>query len=138
MSRDETYVIDLCDRVLGMAALRQHRFDELRGDTGRNGTSRRLPVDAYYPDLAMVIEYRERQHTEAVPIMDRRMTISGCTRAEQRQRYDARRREVIPALGFTLIEIDFHHLRHDRRGRLLRSSQEDEAAVRLILGIRAP
>ena len=29
---DEAYVIDLCDRVLGIPGLRQHRFDWLLGD----------------------------------------------------------------------------------------------------------
>jgi hypothetical protein len=138
MARDESYVLDICDRVLKSKSLRQHRFDELRGDPGRNGTKRRLPVDAYYPELAMVIEYRERQHTEAVAIMDRRMTISGCTRAEQRRHYDARRRKVIPILGLSLIEIDFYLLHHDSRGRLLRLSQEDEEAIRRILGFHTP
>lgn len=38
---DESYVIDLCDEVLGIKASRQHKFDFLTGDTGH-----RLPVDA--------------------------------------------------------------------------------------------
>src|SRR5215211_1798560 len=29
---DEAYVIDLCDEILGERALRQHRFEWLRGD----------------------------------------------------------------------------------------------------------
>jgi len=48
---DEHYVIDLCDELLGVPAERQYRFDFLRGDTGVS-----LPVDAYYPDLNLVIE----------------------------------------------------------------------------------
>ena len=39
--KDETYVIDLCDEVLGIKAIRQHRFPFLKGD----GNSL-LPVDA--------------------------------------------------------------------------------------------
>ena len=34
---DESYVIDLCDEVLGEVALRQHRFSWLRGDPGAGG-----------------------------------------------------------------------------------------------------
>ena len=49
MLKDEHYIIDLCDHVLGMTALRQHKFDFLRGDPGKHGRCRRLPVDAYYP-----------------------------------------------------------------------------------------
>jgi hypothetical protein len=62
--RDESYVIDLCDRVLSLKAKRQYRFDFLQGDSGR-----RLPVDAYYKisgDRKLVIEYREMQHSEPV------------------------------------------------------------------------
>ena len=80
---DETYVIDLCDEVLGTVALRQHRFDFLRGDAGPGKQGMRLPVDAYYPELQLVVEYCERQHTEAIPIMDRRMTVSGVDRARK-------------------------------------------------------
>jgi len=52
---DESYVIDLCDEVLKLKAHRQHRFDFLKGDSGT-----RLPVDAYYPSLNLVIEFKER------------------------------------------------------------------------------
>src|SRR5690606_2600377 len=31
---DEAYVLDICDEVLGLKGLRQHRFDFLRGDSG--------------------------------------------------------------------------------------------------------
>lgn len=58
---DESYVIDLCDEVLKLKALRQHRFDFLTGDSGA-----KLPVDAYYPSLNLVVEFKERQHTEEV------------------------------------------------------------------------
>ena len=43
---------------------RQHRFDFLRGTSGRH-----LPVDAYYEIDAqwkLVIEYREMQHSESL------------------------------------------------------------------------
>ena len=56
----------------------------------------RLPVDAYYPELQLVVEYCERQHTEAIPFMDRRMTISGADRGMQRAIHDQRRRDVRP------------------------------------------
>lgn len=59
---DEYYVIGLCNEVLGQTALQQHRFEFLRGDTGR-----KLPVDAYYEQLNLVVEYCETQHTEAAP-----------------------------------------------------------------------
>jgi len=59
---DEHYVIDLCDEIIGQTAMRQHRFDFLRGDSGVP-----LPVDAYYPNINLVIEYHESQHTQSTP-----------------------------------------------------------------------
>lgn len=77
---DESYVIDLCDEILKQMAFRQHRFDFLRGDSGA-----KLPVDAYYPSLNLVIEFKERQHTEEVKLFDKRQTVSGVGRGEQRR-----------------------------------------------------
>ena len=91
--------------MLGCKARRQHRFDFLVGDPGKNGRRVRLPVDAYYAELGCVIEVMERQHSEAVPFFDKRMTVSGITRGEQRKRYDARRREVLPAHGIRLFPL---------------------------------
>ena len=112
---DEAYVIDLCDQVLGQRAIRQHRFPFLMGDGGRP-----LPVDAYYPGLNLVVEYRERQHTESVQFFDRRMTASGVYRGEQRRLYDQRRRDVLPRHGITVLEVNYFDLAHGRGKRLTR------------------
>ncbi|WP_343546841.1 hypothetical protein [Sphingobium yanoikuyae] len=117
---DEGYILDLCDILLGRKGLRQYRFDFLRGDPSATGIRRRLPVDAWYPDLNLVVEYRERQHSAATPFWDRKNTLSGCNRAEQRRRYDQRRREILPANGITLVEIDYSAFATDGRGRLRR------------------
>lgn len=131
MPKDEAYILDICDSVLGVRSLRQHRFDFLRGDRGH-----RLPVDAFYPSLSLVIEYHEQQHTRPVPIMDRRPTVSGVPRGKQRRIYDLRRREVLPANGIELAILDYS-LFANRRGRLLRIPDEDREVVRRELE-RAP
>ncbi len=124
---DEHYVIDLCDRVLGMKAERQYnKFPFLRGDTGRP-----LAVDAFYPELKLVIEYHERQHSEAVKFFDRRMTPSGCLRGEQRRRYDDRRRVGIPRNGYRLLVIDWRVF--GPRRRLRRDAVAHEEIVRSLL-----
>ena len=128
--RDGQYIIDLCDRVLGRTALREHRFDFLRGDPGgwcRRGVG--LPVDAFYEDLRLVVEYCERQHTEAAAFFDRRMTVSGVGRGEQRRRYDQRRREVLPLHGIRLVELHVGEFDHGRSKRLRRGAG-DEGVVR--------
>ena len=127
---DEFYVIDLCDEVLGIQASRQHTFDFLRGD-GTPG--RKLPVDAYYHELNLVIEYRERQHDEPVPFFDKKTTISGVSRNEQRRIYDQRRRDVLPKHGIQLLEISFVDLKHNNRKRLVRDRQNDVVTIRKIL-----
>lgn len=63
---DEYYIIGLCNEVLGQVAVQQYKFEFLNGDSGRP-----LPVDAYYSQLNLVVEYHERQHAEEVPFFDR-------------------------------------------------------------------
>lgn len=118
--KDEAYILDLCDQVLHRASSRKHRFPFLVGDTGVS-----LPVDAYYPDLNLVIEYRERQHFEAVPLFDRRETVSGVSRGKQRQIYDQRRRDVLPKHGIELVELNYFDFSCDERKRLRRQQKRD-------------
>ena len=122
---DESYVIGLCDEVLQQTSIRQHRFDFLRGDSGT-----KLPVDAYYPSLNLVIEFRERQHTEDVKFFDRKQTVSGVSRGEQRKLYDQRRREVLPEHGIKLIEFDYSNFSHTRSKKLVRNKEEDLKVVK--------
>jgi len=133
---DETYVVDLCDEVLGERAHRQHRFDWLRGDPGTGtGTGASLPVDAYYPDHRLVVEYRERQHEEPVAHFDKPdvLTVSGVHRGEQRRIYDRRRDELIPSHGLRLVVIRSGDLASNKRGRLSRDRTGDLAALRAVL-----
>ncbi len=98
---------------------------------GKEGV--KLPVDAYYPSLKLVIEFRERQHTESIPIMDQRMTVSGVPRGEQRALYDRRRREVLPACGLALVELSFDQFPCKRSKRLLRDRARDIEIIRIAL-----
>ena len=128
VNSDEYYVIDLCDEVLGQKAVHQYTFDFLRGDSGR-----KLNVDAYYKDLNLVIEYCERQHTEAVAFFDHneRLTVSGVTRGEQRKIYDQRRRELLPQHGIKLIEI--HYTDFGSSKKLKRNPEHDKEVIKQIL-----
>lgn len=132
---DESYVIDLCDEVLGERASRQHRFDWLLGDSNGAGTRARLPVDAYYPNCHLVVEYRERQHDEPVAHFDKPdvLTVSGVHRGEQRRIYDSRRNELVPAHGLRLVVIRPDDLTANRQGRLRRDRVGDLASVREVL-----
>ena len=125
MQSDEAYIVDLCDEVLKHKSLRQHRFDFLRGDTGV-----KLPVDAYYPTLNLVIEYYERQHSESVPHFDKRMTASGISRGEQRKLYDERRRIELPKNGIDLIIFDYTEFQHTSGKRLIRDTVNDTEVIK--------
>lgn len=134
---DESYVLDLCDELLGETGSRQHRFDWLVGDPGRSGGAVKLPVDAYYPVAGIVIEYRERQHDEPVGHFDKpeKLTVSGVHRGEQRRRYDRRREELIPQHGLQLVIVRPTDLDANRAGRLRKSRQDDLDALRALLGL---
>lgn len=126
---DESYIIDLCDEVLKQNALRQHRFDFLKGDSGT-----RLPVDAYYRSLNLVVEFKERQHTEAVKFFDKRKTVSGVGRGEQRKIYDQRRRDLLPKQGVKLIELDYSDFEHTKTKKLVRNREADLRIIKMKLG----
>lgn len=132
---DEAYVIDLCDEVLDERALRQHRFEWLLGDLGRGGRRAALPVDAYYPGHRLVVEYRERQHDEAVPHFDKpdRVTVSGVDRGAQRRIYDRRREDEIPTHGLRLLVISAGDLDASSSGRLRRHREADLTTLRSML-----
>lgn len=94
----------------------------------------RLPVDAYYEDLALVIEFMESQHGTPIPFFDKpgRLTVSGVHRGEQRQRYDKRRRCVLPAHGIRLltIESECFATRGNRGRKQVRDPIADELVLR--------
>jgi hypothetical protein len=133
---DEHYVIDLCDKILGLEAKRQYHFDFLRGDSLKNGavvenSGRALPVDAYYDELKLVVEYWESQHTVPTPYFDKKMTKCGITRGEQRKKYDQRREDVLPKNGIKPVVIQYKDFGESKRIR--RSLDHDLAVVKRIL-----
>ncbi|MBX9980256.1 MAG: hypothetical protein CK429_02625 [Mycobacterium sp.] len=124
----------MCDEVFGIQGQRQQRFDWLRGDPSPSrprGTE--LPVDGYWPSLGLVVEVQEQQHSEAVEFFDRRQTVSGVGRAEQRRRYDERKRTDITAHGMRLIVIEKSAFTVKSK-RIARDRARDLAVVREHLG----
>ena len=119
---DEYYVIELCNEVLKMEALQQYCFEFLLGDTGR-----KLPVDAFYEGLNLVIEYYESQHTESTPFFDNKKTVSGVSRGEQRRLYDERRRTELSKHGIRLIILRYSDFGTTKR--LKRDNREHDIEV---------
>lgn len=131
--RDEEYIINLCDEVLGIKAKRQYTFDFLLGDVNDKGQKKKLPVDAFYEPLKLVVEYWEIQHFEDVPIYEKD-TISG-KRSVQRKIYDQRRQEVIPKHGLKLLIIPYTDFEHSNNSRLKRNPEKD---IKIIQNLLAP
>ena len=103
---DEHYVLGLCDEILGQHGERQRTFPWLLGDLSvATGRRRPLPVDGYWHQAKLVVEFQEKQHTQSVPLFDRRATVSGVNRGEQRRLYDQRKAGVIPQHGIRLVTI---------------------------------
>ena len=127
-SSDEYYIINLCDEILDLNASRQHTFGFLVGDLHKDGVTRtKLPLDAYYESLNLVIEFLEKQHTEEVSHFDKtdRVTVSGVSRGEQRKIYDQRRRTVLENKEIDLIEVDYSLFEVDNDKKLLRNKEND-------------
>jgi hypothetical protein len=134
--KDEDYIIDLCDEILGLKASRQHRFDFLLGDLHSNGVSRtKLPVDGYYAPKNLVIEFHERQHTEAVSHFDKpnKMTVSGVHRGKQRAKYEQLRRDLLPENGIQLVELDYSLFEVTSQKKLMRNKKRDTEVLKAIL-----
>lgn len=138
MRDEEKYVLDLCDEILGCISSRQHRFDFLRGDPGKGRRGHPLPVDAYYERLNLVIEYCERQHYEPVDFFDRRRTVGGVSRGEQRRIYDQRRRIKLPENDIEVVELDYRKFKRDARGKIVRDAVHDKVLLRRILQKYSP
>lgn len=132
---DEHYVLDLCDEVLHKTGLRQHRFDFLLGDANAIGVSAKLPVDSYYQELNLVIEYKEQKHTKANKHFDKPtvITVSGVHRGEQRRIYDQRRLDILPQNGIQVIEISYSNFAFDRKEKLVRDWDKNLEIMREIL-----
>lgn len=117
LDSDEKYVLDLVAEIIGERYEWQKRFDTLLGDPGKNGRQTKLPVDAFFPNINLIVEYREKQHSQAVSIMDRRMTISGVHRGEQRRIYDMRKERWALDNKIRFLVVDYNSLAHYVNGR---------------------
>jgi hypothetical protein len=120
----------MCDELLGIQGSRQHRFSFLLGDAGT-----KLPVDAYYETLNLVVEFNELQHTKAVKHFDKpdKMTVSGVHRGEQRKIYDKRKRDVLPQHGISVIDIPYSAFECDNKGKIMRDNLKIKDLVRKYL-----
>ena len=136
VNNDENYIINLCDELLNAAASRQHRFPFLLGDFHRDKKSRtKLPVDAFYQSLNLVIEYRLKQPTEEISDTEQPelKTVSGVSLIEQRKIYNQRRKEVLLRKEINFIEINYYAFEYDSEFNIIRNKEKDIEIVRDLL-----
>jgi hypothetical protein len=129
---DKYYVINLCDEALNLKAKRQKRFDFLLGDLHRDGKTRtELPVDAFYHDLNLVIEFKEAPLAEPTEFFNKLnvRTVSGISRAKQREKYDRVKAAELPQNGIKLIEIPYTIFTIDESNRIIRNHEQDLKTV---------
>jgi len=106
--QQERYCARLVSDALGGIEYKEnYRFEFLRGNpTPKHPDGVKLPVDAYYPSHKLVLEFREGQHYgDRFAFRDGRITATGETRKEQRQKYDRKREDVLPANGIKLLIV---------------------------------
>jgi hypothetical protein len=75
--------------------------------------------------MNLLIEFKEKQHTEEVNFFDKRQTDSGVNRAPQRAIYEQRRRDVLPENVIKLFEFDYSEFEHTSKKKLVRNKIAD-------------
>lgn len=125
---DEFYLVNLCDELLEQKASRKHTFDELVGNLHKRGKRRtKLPLDAYYADLKLVIEFF--RNTEAIETLDEKEQA----RIIQIKRYNQLKKKVIEKKELKLIEINYASFECDETNKLIRNTEQDKLVLNDVL-----
>jgi len=120
---DEFYLVNLCDELLKEKASRKHTFDTLVGKLHKKGKTRtKLPLDAYYEGLKLVIEFFEKKDTD-----------ESSEREAQRKFYDQRKKDVLVKKEIRLIEINYALFECNEEDRLVRNKENDCRVLKGIL-----
>lgn len=129
---DEYYLVGLCNELLNEKALHQHTFKYLLGDFHRDGETRtRLPLDAFYVKLNLVLElYEKGDETSADSQV---ITVSNVKRSEQRKKYAQRKRDFLKEKGIDLVEMDYDEFECNEEHRLVRNKEADVKLLKEIL-----
>lgn len=126
---DEYYVLGLCEEIIGTPCAKQRTFDWLLGlPSKKTGYRKPLPVDGYWEEQELVVEFHEKQHSEPVPFFDDKVTASGLLRGEQRKIYDVRKADLIPAHNLKLLIIDYRDFQH-KKGKIVRTAGKDRQII---------
>ncbi|MBC8756772.1 hypothetical protein H2O64_19010 [Kordia sp. YSTF-M3] len=125
---DENYLINLCDELLDKKASRKHTFDTLVGNLHKRGKGRtKLPLDAYYKDLKLVIEFFKQ--TTAVSELDEKEQA----RIAQIKYYDELKKEAVLNKSMRYMKINHAQFECDEANKLIRNTENDTLVLKEIL-----
>ena len=129
LNSDENYLLNLCDELLGKEASRKHTFDTLVGNLHKRGKGRtKLPLDAYYKDLKLVIEFFQ---TSNKPVSD--LDEKEQARIAQIKYYDELKKEAVLNKSFRYMKINFAQFECDEANKLVRNTENDIRVLKEIL-----
>ncbi|WP_299434522.1 hypothetical protein [uncultured Aquimarina sp.] len=125
---DEYYLVNLCDELLQQKASRKHTFDTLVGNLHKRGKGRtKLPLDAYYEDLKLVLEfYRKDEATEELDEKEQ-------ARKEQIKYYKELKKKAIRTKKLRLMEINYALFECNGENKLVRNTESDTSVLKGIL-----
>lgn len=125
---DEYYLVSLCNELLKQEASRKHTFDTLVGNLHKKGKGRtKLPLDAYYEDLKLVIEFFKRDNE--IEELDEKEQA----RVAQITYYNELKKKAISKKKLHLIEINYASFERDEANKLIRNTENDSATLEGIL-----
>jgi len=125
---DEFYLVNLCDDLLEQKASRKHTFNTLVGDQHKRGKGRtKLPLDAYYEDLKLVIEFSVKN--DIAEELDEKEQA----RILQIKRYKELKKKAIVKKDLRLIEINYTSFACDETNKLIRNTEQDKEVLRSLL-----
>ncbi|WP_430411725.1 hypothetical protein [Kordia sp.] len=125
---DENYLLDLCDELLAKKASRKHTFDTLVGNLHKRGKGRtKLPLDAYYENLKLVIEFF--QNNKPFEELDEKEQA----RITQIKYYDELKKEAVLKKRFRYMKINYAQFECDENGKLIRNTENDTIVLKEIL-----
>tara|TARA_R110002051_G_scaffold88673_2_gene156193 strand:+ start:1651 stop:2394 length:744 start_codon:yes stop_codon:yes gene_type:complete len=125
---DEYYLVNLCDELLEQKASRKHTFDTLVGNLHKKGKGRtKLPLDAYYKDLKLVIEFFEEQEE------GKELDEAEQARMAQIQYYDKLKKKSILKKELRYLVIKYASFDCDEAGKLVRDTDKDKRILKGML-----
>lgn len=125
---DEYYLVNLCDELLKQKASRKHTFGTLVGNLHKRGKGRtKLPLDAYYEDLKLVLEFFEKN--VATDELDEKEQA----RKAQIKYYDQLKKKAILNKKLRLIEINYALFECNDANKLIRNTENDRLVLKGVL-----